>query len=228
MTLLSIESDAKTVKGSKYGWLTGIMYLAPANEAGPINLCPMASAECRAACLYGAGMAGVFPSVKRARIEKTLWMLRDSASFLEQLREDIRELVRMAEKRNMVPAIRLNGTSDLPKLALKLAAEFPEVQFYDYTKLPGAWKRTRANYHLTFSHSGTNLESCFAALAHGVNVAVVFHGELPATWNGFAVVNGDESDLRFLDARGVIVGLKAKGTARKMAAGGFIQIGKAA
>lgn len=116
----------------------------------------------------------------------------------------------------------------LPKLALLMASEFPDVQFYDYTKLPGSWKRTRVNYHLTFSHSGDNMESCVAALAHGVNVAVVFRGELPETWNGYRVINGDESDLRFLDDVGVIVGLKAKGTARKMEAGGFIQIGKVA
>ncbi len=225
MKLLSVEQDAKTKKGSKRGYLTGVMYLAPATEASNVNLCPMASDECRQACLYGAGMAGVFPSIKAARIQKTRWMLRDPESFLDQLRADIRELVRSAAARDMVPAVRINGTSDLPKLALKMAREFPEVQFYDYTKIPGSWKRTLANYHLTFSHSGTNLESCLIALEHGINVAVVFNGELPATWNGRPVVNGDESDLRFLDPQGVIVGLKAKGTARKMDTGGFIQIG---
>lgn len=226
MKLLSVEQDAKTKKGSKKGFLTGILYLAPATEASPVNLCPMASAECREACLYGSGMAAVFPSVKRARIEKTLWFLRDQKSFLETLRADIRELMKSATAREMIPAVRLNGTSDIPKLALAMAKEFPEVQFYDYTKLPGSWKRLMPNYHLTFSFSGENLDSCLAALAHGVNVAVVFDQVIPSVWRGFQVINGDESDLRFLDPQGVVVGLKAKGPARKMPAGGFIQIGK--
>ena len=224
--LLAIESDAKTRKGGALGFLTGILYLAPANEATEDhNLCPMATAECRMACLYGAGMAGVFPSIKRARVAKTLWLLRDEKSFLETLRQDIYRLTVLAAKRGLTPAVRLNGTSDLPKLARKLAAEFPGVQFYDYTKIPQPWKRALPNYHLTFSFSGENMPQAQAALAHGVNVAVVFAGaELPETWNGFKVINGDESDLRFLDETGVVVGLKAKGDARKLTPGGFVQI----
>ncbi len=106
-----------------------------------------------------------------------------------------------------------------------MAHEFPTVQFYDYTKIPRPWRRTLPNYHLTFSFSGANLTDALSALQHGINVAVVFQRQLPSTWNGYPVINGDESDLRFIDAKGVIVGLKAKGTARTMAAGGFVQIG---
>lgn len=227
--LLSVGSDAKTVKGAKYGYLTGILYLAPAKEAdGVHNLCPMATDECRAGCLYGAGMAGVFPSIKRARVQKTLAYLSDPAAFAETLAGDIEKLVREARSRRLKPAVRLNGTSDLPKLALTLAGRFPKVRFYDYTKLPRPYQRTRANYHLTFSFSGGNLADCVDALAHGVNVAVVFTGALPATWQGYRVIDGDASDLRFTDPAGVIVGLKAKGDARAMAAGGFVQIGAAA
>lgn len=227
--LLSIEADAKTSKGTKKGYLTGILYLAPAKEAdGKHDLCPMATEECRAACLYGAGMAGVFPSIKRARVNKTLEYLSDRAGFVARLRSDIRKLQSEAKSRGLVPAVRLNGTSDLPKLAHELATAFPDVQFYDYTKIPQPWKRTRANYHLTFSFSGGNLAAARAALRHGVNVAVVFTGALPTEWHGRPVINGDESDLRFTDTKGVIVGLKAKGTARSMAAGGFIQIGEVA
>ena len=121
----------------------------------------------------------------------------------------------------------LNGTSDEWKLARALAAKFPEVEFYDYTKIPAPWKRVTANYHLTFSFSGTNLPACIDALQHGINVAVVFSGSLPATWHGYPVINGDESDLRFLDPVGVIVGLSTKGDAKKLTTGGFVQIGGA-
>jgi hypothetical protein len=227
--LLSIESDAKTTKGSKYGYLTGILYLAPAKEADGIHdLCPMATAECRQACLYGAGMAGVFPMIKQARMAKTLAYLEDQPAFIARLESDIRKLVAHAGARGLKPAVRLNGTSDLPKLARKLAQRFPDVQFYDYTKIPRPWQRTLANYHLTLSFSGANLADCLEALDRGINVAVVFAGNLPESWQGYQVVNGDDSDLRFLDPKGVIVGLKAKGDARKMVAGGFIQIGQAA
>lgn len=228
--LLSVENDAKTVKGNASGYLTGVLYLAPTTEASEVNLCPMSSAECKRACLYGSGMAAVFPAIKRARIAKTLEYLHNPAVFEAKLISDIDRLAKEANKRGMKPAVRINGTSDLPKLARKIAAMFPDVQFYDYTKLPKAWSRVSGNYHLTFSHSGTNLDECFKALKHGVNVAVVFAGsELPATWHGFPVVNGDESDLRFLDAKGVIVGLKAKGEAKRMdaTAGGFIQLSAA-
>jgi hypothetical protein len=229
MKLLSVESDAKTSKGTALGYLTGILYLAPATEADGIhNLCPMASEECRTACLYSAGMAAVFASIKRARVAKTLQFLNEPEAFKAALVADIQKLIRTAKKRGLKPAVRINGTSDLPKLALELVAQFPEVQFYDYTKIPQPWKRAAANYHVTFSHSGENLADCLEALQHGINVAVVFAGALPETWNGYRVVNGDESDLRFLDAQGVIVGLKTKGEAKAMTAGGFIQIGVAA
>jgi hypothetical protein len=227
--LLSVESDTKTSKGTAFGYLTGILYLAPATEAdGVHNLCPMASPECRKACLYGAGMAGVFPTIKEARIAKTLHYLTRPEEFKAVLVADIRKLVKFAKAGGLIPAVRINGTSDLPQLALEIAAVFPEVVFYDYTKISRPWQRTKKNYHLTFSFSGTNLEECLEALRNGTNVTVVFRGRLPEVWNGYRVIDGDVSDLRFLDPAGVIVGLKAKGDARSMEAGGFVQLGKAA
>jgi len=224
--LLSVENDAKTVKGEKYGYLTGILYLAPTTEAnGHGNLCTYATDECRKACPYSAGMANAFASIKRARVSRTLEYLQDPAAFKTRLVSDIERLIRHAKLRQLQPAVRLNGTSDLPKLVREIALMFPSVQFYDYTKIPRPWRRRMANYHLTFSFSGENFAECMAALKHGINVAVVFSGGMPAEWHGYQVINGDASDLRFTDARGVIVGLKSKGTARTMAAGGFIQIG---
>ncbi len=231
--LLSVESDAKTIKGTKQGVLTGILYSAPATEAdGVHNLCTFASPECREVCLYGAGMAGVFPSIKAARIAKTRQYLENPAAFRARLISEVSRLVREAELRGMVPAVRINGTSDLDYPA-HLFEAFRTVQFYDYTKSPHRMCKylngtLPANYHLTFSFSGTNLADCMRALKHGVNVAVVFSGTMPDYWNGCRVINGDASDLRFTDEAGVIVGLKSKGTARKMATGGFIQIGEVA
>jgi hypothetical protein len=223
--LLSVESDSKTSKGSKYFVLSGILYLAPSVEAdGVHDLCPRATPECREACLWGAGMAGVFPTIKQARVRKTLEYLNNPAAFKATLVKDIHKLIAEAKSRDMMPAVRINGTSDLPQFALEIASLFPQVQFYDYTKIPRAWTRTRSNYHLTFSFSGDNLLDSIEALNHGVNVAVVFSGALPVTWNGYPVIDGDLSDLRFRDAAGVIVGLSAKGTARKMSTGGFIQL----
>ncbi len=227
MKLLSVEQDAKTRKGSKKGYLTGVMYLAPADEAKTgYNLCPMATEQCRAGCLYGAGMASVYKGIKISRIAKTRAYVADPKAFVEKLRKEIKALVAEAADRGMIPAVRINGTSDIPKLAMRMAREFPDVQFYDYTKIPRASSRVLPNYHLTFSFSGDNLAESLESLEQGINVAVVFPtASFPVTWHGYPVVNGDESDLRFLDPIGVIVGLKAKGDARKLTPGGFVQIG---
>lgn len=223
-TLLTVE-NAKTIKGEKLGYLTGILYLAPANESGVINTCPMATVGCMSDCLFTAGR-GRFDSVRSARIAKTHFYVNDRNAFLASLRYDILKLVRSAAKQHLIPAVRINGTSDLPQLALMMAREFPNVQFYDYTKIPRAWQRTLPNYSLTFSHSESNSADCLAALKHGLNVAVVFDtrrgAELPSTWYGYQVIDGDQHDLRFLDSQSVVVGLRAKGEAKKDSTSGFV------
>tara|TARA_R110002020_G_scaffold44929_1_gene128951 strand:- start:407 stop:1117 length:711 start_codon:yes stop_codon:yes gene_type:complete len=221
-SLLSVDTNAKTVKGQKRGYLTGILYLAPSNESGTINVCPHASAGCRAACLYTAGM-GSFSNVKQARINKTLWFARDRESFVAQIKKDIAALIRKAKRMNLIPCVRLNGTSDLPFENFGIMQEFPDIAFYDYTKNAKRMKRflageMPANYSLTFSRSETkrNHRQCEEIAKLGGNVAAVFAGKtLPKTYKGKRVFNGDNSDLRFLDPTGVIVGLTAKGMARK-------------
>lgn len=232
MNLLSVNADAKTRKGTKRGYLTGICYLAPAQESGVMNTCPKSTAGCRESCLYTAGRASVFPAIIRTRIERTRMLATDRYQFRAQLSKEISALVRKAERSDMVPAVRVNGTSDLPQLAREMAAQFPEVQFYDYTKIPRPWERVTANYHLTFSLSESNLPDALAALEHGINVAVVFttrRGQpLPTVWRGYQVIDGDLTDLRFLDSkptgqRGVVIGLRAKGRAKRDSSG-FVQI----
>jgi hypothetical protein len=218
--LLGVSADAKTIKGEKKGVLTGIMYLAPADTSDVINVCANASEGCKASCLNTAGRAGIFPAILEARKAKTKWMVNDPTSFKAQLVKDISALDRKAQRENMTPAVRINGTSDLPKLAWEMAEKFPHMQFYDYTKHPRPWEHTRPNYHLTFSLSENNEPQAREALAHGINVAVPFFvkkgAPLPKEYLGVPVIDGDETDLRFLDKeKGVVVGLRAKGRAKK-------------
>ncbi len=225
MKLLTVE-NAKTIKGEKLGYLTGILYLAPAEESGVMNTCQFASEGCKQDCLFTAGR-GVFESVYKARVKKTLWLASDRAGFLEQLRRDIVSNVRSAKRQGLTPAVRLNGTSDLAWLPLQLSSEFPDVIFYDYTKLPHPQTRIRANYHLTFSRSESNHADVMDALAHGVNVAMVFDTprgcSLPRSWNGYKLIDGDIHDLRFLDGyQGSVIGLRAKGKARKDSSSNFV------
>ena len=222
--LLTIE-NAKTVKGEVLGYLTGILYLAPADESVPHggkNLCPLASKGCAAACLFSAGR-GHLDKVRNARIAKTLYMLQNPEGFEKDLFESISFVVRKAAKMGLKPAIRLNGTSDIAwEKVSNILAAFPTVQFYDYTKV---WSRVLAygrgalpaNYHLTFSRSEENAEHVQLIIEEtDAIVAVVFSSKkLPASYMGREVINGDEHDLRFLDKKGVIVGLSAKGKAKK-------------
>lgn len=234
MSLFSINADAKTVKGTEYGVLTAILYLAPSDESGVMNTCPHASAGCRASCLYTAGR-GAFENVKKGRIGKTLFFHSNRPAFLEQARTEIAALDRKAKRKNMIPAVRLNGTSDIVWESLKLAdgktllEHFPHIQFYDYTKNPArairyAQGKLPPNYHLTFSRSEDNAEAVASVIAAGVNVAIVFRGGLPATYLGRQVIDGDLSDIRFNDPKGCIVGLKAKGRARKNDSGFVVEV----
>ncbi len=233
MKLLSVSSDAKTVKGEKKGYLTGILYLAPANTSGVMNVCTSSSEGCRQACLNTAGRAGIFPMILEARKRKTIKLFDNPQQFRLDLAQDIEALIRSARRKEMAPCVRINGTSDLPKLALDMVQRFPDVQFYDYTKHARPWERTAPNYHLTFSLSEDNQDKAIAALNHGINLAVVFPVKrghvLPSEWHGVPVIDGDLSDLRFLDkapdghSDSVVVGLRAKGKARKDDSG-FVQI----
>lgn len=219
MKLLNIDANAKTVKGQGRGYMTAILYLAPADESG-YEVCPMASKGCRKACLNKAGM-GAFSNVQAARIAKTKWYFEDRPAFMAQLVTEVRAFIRKAIKLGLIPVVRLNGTSDIPWERVPVEGQpnimslFPTVQFYDYTKRSNR-RDLPANYHLTFSLAEDNDSRASAAARNGANIAVVFRNDkFPATYMGMPVVDGDADDLRFLDGRGVVVGLKAKGPAKK-------------
>lgn len=226
--LLSVGNDAKTVKGLKKGVMTGVLYMAP-NDIGGYQVCPNATTGCIGACLYTSGH-GRFTKTQEARINRTKWFFEGRDSFMATLVKNVRALIAKAEREGFVPAVRLNGTSDIAWEKIKVVDNgveyrslmdlFPNIQWYDYTKVLG---RKRAlslpNYHLTFSLAEDNDLEAREALRQGYNVAVVMdlgrNDPKPATWGGFPVVDGDETDVRFMDPAGShIVALFAKADAR--------------
>jgi hypothetical protein len=213
--ILSIDADAKTIKGHKFGYQTAICYLAPATIASKRTVCPFATQECTRACLYSAGHGGL-NSVQQARIARTLYWQNSPERFLAQLRDELFAAEKRAKKRGLRFVIRLNGTSDIQWEKTGIMDEFAHLQYYDYTKFSPMMRRDiPANYHLTYSFTGIDQSADWSAgwNSRGFNTAVVFRGGLPAQFLGRPVLNGDESDLRFLDPAGHIVGLKAKGKA---------------
>ncbi len=228
--LLGIGSNAKTVKSDKGGeYLTAIMYLAPhtQNSSGA-NICPQATDGCAAACLYTAGR-GKQKQIQDARIRKTDWFIKDRLGFMAQLQKELKAFERRCKKLDVLPAVRLNGTSDLNwGRLINMSADFPTIQFYDYTKCLSFIKRNasakgHSNYHLTYSRGEKDLAAKLKRVLSDTNVAVVFAGkELPEIYMGVPVVSGMSDDLRFLDSpdgAGVIVGLLAIGDAKKDTSG---------
>jgi hypothetical protein len=225
--LLSISSDAKTSKGEKLGFLTGILYLAPYKTISLYNTCSMADiAGCANACLYTAGR-GAYSSVQNARINKTNWFYQDKQGFILQLIDNIKSLIKKANKLGLIPLIRLNGTSDIKwenvgfdyqgKSYNNIMELFPDIQFYDYTKIINR-DNLPSNYDLTFSYSGKPefIKYVEKAINKNMRIAVVFKDKnnLPNEFMGLSVVNGDNSDIRHIDPHGVIVALYAKGKAK--------------
>jgi hypothetical protein len=237
MKLLS-TGNPKMLKGLSQGYNTYILHLAPADLSG-FNTCPKATAGCKAACLNTAGRGGMFKKgestniIQEARIRKTAFFFEERAGFMEWLVADIKLAIKQSAKKGLIPVFRLNGTSDLSwekyevirdgKLYRNIFAAFPDVQFYDYTKVLGRKTSNIKNYHLTFSAADGNDNDVIKAIQQSYNVATVFGikktDPMPESYNGLPVSNGEESDLRFLDPKGVVVGLYAKGKAKKDTSG---------
>jgi hypothetical protein len=225
MKLLS-SNNTKIQKGEKLGWLTLGLSLLPHNLSGK-NFCPHASAGCALACLNTAGM-GVFSNVQEARRRKSRFFIEQRETFLAQLKKELSAAIKSAKRKNMKLAVRLNVLSDLPWENLIDMKAYPEVMFYDYTPNP---KRMLAfinrelpeNYHLTFSRKESNQAIVELMAKTNGNIAAVFAGSLPKSYLGRPVVNGDDTDLRFLDPQGVIVGLVAKGKGKKDTSGFVLQ-----
>lgn len=224
MSLLTV-GNPKLMKGLKKGYLSSVLHFAPADLSGK-EVCPKRTAGCTSACLNTAGRGGIFKKgestnvIQQARIRKTKAFFENRQQFLNDLVVDIKKTIKKAEKQDLIPVFRLNGTSDLSWEKYEVVDGknifqlFPDVQFYDYTKVNNRKVKHIPNYHLTFSKADGNDMDVRIALSNGMNVAVVFK-EVPTTYLGREVIDGDETDLRFLDKKNVIVGLKAKGKAKK-------------
>jgi len=228
MFKLLSTANPKIQKGTKEGYLSFILHLSPADLSGR-EVCPKRTTGCTAACLNTAGRGGMFRRgentniIQQARIRKTRYFFEARDYFMMDLYDDIKKAIRYAERQGLTPVFRLNGTSDLSweKYTINennIFELFPTVQFYDYTKVLGRKVSKYKNYHLTFSAADGNDADVALAMAQGMNVAVVFDS-LPETYMGRPVFNADDTDLRFLDPRGVVLGLKAKGRAKKDTSG---------
>ena len=226
-------SNPKIQKSNKVfsNYLSAILHLHPIST----KICPYQDiAGCKEACLNTAGRGGIMKKgettnvIQEARKRKTKLYLEDRDTFMSYLIADITKFVRYCEKKDKLPCLRLNGTSDIQWETIKIDGQhifdmFPDVQFYDYTKIPTRKVKHITNYHLTWSYSEANMgyAKLFDKIAY--NIAVVFNGSLPIHFKGREVINGDESDIRFMDKPNVIVGLKAKGKARQDTSGFVIQ-----
>lgn len=229
-TLLGYD-NAKTVKGEKKGYITAILYMMPT-----LKLCPMSKrAGCFDGCLVTAGLAGVYARIRNARQGRTDFFENDREHFMRMLVLELNAFIKKSNKGDLIPVVRLNGTSDInwtnELLDGKTIFElFPDIQFYDYTKRKDIMQSAVSvpNWDITASYSEASkhyaINTTENAKHFKVNMAVVFSGKMPKVFKGMPVVNGDESDLRFLDDRMVVVGLKAKGKARKDESGFVVHV----
>ena len=234
MKLLTVNNP-KILKGNKLNekYLSAILHLSPINT----RICPYQDiAKCKEACLNTAGRGGIIKkgettnTIQEARKRKTNLFLDDRDTFMELLVKDIQAFQRKCDRLGKLPCIRLNGTSDIQWETIPIEGYenifdmFSDIQFYDYTKIPTRKVSHIKNYHLTWSYSEANNK--YAKLFDSVpyNKAVVFNGPLPSMFKGLKVIDGDKTDMRFLDRSNRVVGLKAKGKARKDTSGFVINV----
>lgn len=223
MFKLLSTANPKIQKGTKLGYLSFILHLAPSTLSGK-NTCPKATPGCIAACLNTAGRGGMFRKgettnvIQKARIRKTVMYFEQRDLFLATLEADIRKAIKFAERKGLTPVFRLNGTSDLSVEKWGIIEKFPTVQFYDYTKVLGRKIAHLPNYHLTFSKADGNDADVLKALKQGLSVVAVYD-QIPE-----GVPSADETDLRFLDPKGTMLGLRAKGRAKKDYTGFVIRL----
>ena len=227
-----LSPGATNTKTAKNDLETFILYMAPADQVHGLNLCPFASPGCKASCLYSAGR-GKFSNVQESRMNKSKFWGYNREAFYIQLANELLKIHDKALKQNKQIAVRLNGTSDIDHLDLLkrysgidfLESFYDNLLFYDYTKNFNHIKKyIGSTYKLTFSRSETNENDAYLTLKNGGNVAIVFKDELPQFWHGYPVINGDETDLRYFDPVNVVVGLKAKGDAKKDLSGFVVSL----
>lgn len=224
----SVSKTTKHIKSIEYNELVYTIYLAPADSSG-YEVCPLRNIECTDLCLNESGMNRMSMNdelINRSRIKKTQLFFENREYFVKWMVYEIESTKLKAEKLGMSFSVRINNTSDINPLSFYLDVDgkklnvldlFPDVQFYDYTKVPNRMKLMMLypNYDLTFSYDGHNKETCLRMLENNVRVAVVFD-KLPETLWGYKVIDGDLYDMRYRDEKNVIIGLKFKRVRKKL------------
>lgn len=210
-TLLGAPTtNTKLAKGTRliYG-----LTLLP-HEASGVNTCPFATDNCAAVCVLMTAGRGVMSNVREGRAAKTVFASEHPAEFLALL---LHELGNVAKRDNAV--VRLNVASDIRWEYVLPEAFALDLEYYDYTKWPSAKRSPLDNYRIVYSRNERDGDDpATEYLANGGTVAVVFH-TMPERWHGFRVVSGDDHDDRTVEPEGVVIGLKAKGAARRDTSG---------
>lgn len=222
----SVSKTVKHKKSLKYGEMTYSLYLSPANTSG-YEVCPGRTAECTRFCLNESGMNKMVQNnrgdvINASRIKKTRLFFEHREFFMKWMIAEISTANRKAQDLGYTFSVRLNNTSDISPLDFRLGEEnileiFPNTKFYDYTKVRDriSLPKKYPNYDLTFSYTGHNWNTCQEMLKSKINVAVVFKA-VPASYNLYKVIDGDRYDMRYMDKKGVIVGLKFKQVRNKL------------
>ena len=221
----AINISAKHTKAEKFMEQTYTIYLAPANLSG-YEVCPGRTAECTKLCLNMSGRSKIEAyshknNIQNTRIKKTRMLFEQREFFVRWMIEEIKTAKAKAIKTGYRFSVRLNNTSDISPEQFYIVEDgkkinileyFPEIQFYDYTKVASRTSLTKkySNYDLTYSYNGSNTEKCLEMLKNGIRVAMVFYPVLPEKHWGYDVVNGDQFDMQYLRPKNVIIGLKYK------------------
>ena len=226
-----VSTSSKIMHSQQYSHqYTYAIYLAPSNLSG-YNVCSHSTPECRIGCLNTSGRAGIeIMSGKTKTIDcrnkKVRLLFEEPEFFMAWLIAEIKYFQRKAIRDNYYFSVRLNASSDVDWQNVKVNGQsifeiFPQVAFYDYTKNINKFIDKPLNYHLTYSYTGRNELQYEAVLKAGFNVASVFkvrkEAELPKYFDNYPVINGDLTDYRIDDAKGIIVGLKWKRIANRKA-----------
>lgn len=223
-----VNNSTKHEKAYKYDELVYTLYLAPGKMSG-YEVCPLRTVECTLLCLNESGknkMDVKLNRINQSRIKKTKLFFEDREFFMKWLIDEIKVSKKQAEEQGYHFSVRLNNTSDISPESFYIDVDgvkknilqlFPDTKFYDYSKVPKRLELTKKypNYDLTFSYSGNNFQDCISMLNNGVRVAVVFK-DVPTTFWGRKVIDGDKYDMRYRDEKDVIVGLKFKRVRNKL------------
>jgi hypothetical protein len=216
MHLITLN-QAKMLKSTGKGYLSGCLNLAPAYNYRGHNTCPYAG-QCKASCLQYCGRNGM-SMARLARERKTMLFYDDLDTFRYMLFADLAALRAKAKREDVVPTFRFNCLSDISieDYLPDMFSAFPEIQFIDYTKVYSRmFKELPDNYHLTYSINEKTPAGIINKIYSNTrfNCAAVFEKPVPSRYKFdgklYPVISGDESDLRHLDPRQAIVGLKYK------------------